>query len=288
MLCVEDNPQLSFPYCSSGIQSGEEKGSRPAPGGNDGSRIPPQAKFTSVYGGLEKKVNVRITAKYGRGFPVKKRGLGKKADVPDVYCSMKLTSENSRPISWKTQTIKDDTMPQWNEIKVLNGVSTTDVLRVKACDKNKKGADDVYGISEVSIEILLRKRILEMELFDGENATGCYVTFMAVRAPNEIATANSYGTQKTYDEESVGDYSFNRMNSDELSLGSSHGFSKQMTKVKRSLPNMRSQLANTSHDIKRRITVQLPLEEIREDIKKLRKSLPDQMKRSKSEKNGEE
>eukprot|EP00584_Thalassiosira_punctigera_P003085 CAMPEP_0172538734 /NCGR_PEP_ID=MMETSP1067-20121228/10062_1 /TAXON_ID=265564 ORGANISM="Thalassiosira punctigera, Strain Tpunct2005C2" /NCGR_SAMPLE_ID=MMETSP1067 /ASSEMBLY_ACC=CAM_ASM_000444 /LENGTH=785 /DNA_ID=CAMNT_0013324287 /DNA_START=93 /DNA_END=2450 /DNA_ORIENTATION=+ len=138
----------------------------------------------SIYGGMmESKMKIRITAVRGRGFPIRKRSI-KKDDVPDVYCFIRLHSgdpHETRPLNWKTCTIKDDTMPQWNYSREISDIDPAGgVLRVDVYDENK-GKDMCLGSAEFSLEKLLRKRVLEMELRDGSELTNSFVTLQCIR-----------------------------------------------------------------------------------------------------------
>jgi len=51
----------------------------------------------SLYGGIEDRngATIRVTAVRGRGFHIIKRRLGKKDDVPDVYCNIRMKSSRN-------------------------------------------------------------------------------------------------------------------------------------------------------------------------------------------------
>jgi len=177
--------------------------------------------FRSLYGGMhENNVVFRITALRGRGFLIRKRRIGKKDDVPDVYCSIRLEcmgddhhrdNRQRRKVRkqqyspWKTSMIKDTTMPQWNESREFTGVDPNmHFLRVDAFDSNKGGKDDLLGSVEFSMEKLVRKRILEMELLDEGTSTNSYITLQCVQVastekeaggsvPNNIGYHNNDG-----------------------------------------------------------------------------------------------
>ncbi|KAL7543424.1 hypothetical protein ACHAXR_012705 [Thalassiosira sp. AJA248-18] len=143
--------------------------------------LPPQ----SLYGGIDASpgVKIRVTAMRGRGFDVRKRRFGKKDDVPDVYCSIQLNSSHKEEgaQAWKTPVIKDDTMPQWNESKDFDKVDPArDLIRVDVFDENRKGKDEYLGSAEFSVEKLLRKRMMEVELKNGTTMTDTYVTFRCI------------------------------------------------------------------------------------------------------------
>jgi hypothetical protein len=152
-----------------------------------------EATMVSLYGGLEDSngVTIRVTAMRGRGFPIKKRALGKKEDVPDVYCSVRLKS-SSREV-WKTAMIKDDTMPHWNEPRdYTNIIPSGDFILVDVYEANSKGSDELLGQAKFSIERLLRKRLMEVEIqreSTGLFSTGMYVTFMCI----QLGTSNEVG-----------------------------------------------------------------------------------------------
>lgn len=148
-------------------------------------RVPDQsigASSHSMYGGMDVSggTGLRITAVRGRGFKVRSR-LIKKDDVPDVYCKIRLRDARGDAPWWRTKTIKDDTMPQWGESKDFDGVrSQRAAIIVETFDENKKGTDDFLGRAEFSVEQLLRKRLMEVELKDGPDPTDRFVTLRCV------------------------------------------------------------------------------------------------------------
>mmetsp|Transcript_27742 Transcript_27742/g.45499 ORF Transcript_27742/g.45499 Transcript_27742/m.45499 type:complete len:542 (-) Transcript_27742:165-1790(-) len=179
--------KLEFRVILSGMQSETEKLQSAAAGSTrTGS---PQANDTlpsSLYGGIvESNVNIRVTALRGRGFQIQERRIGKKDDVPDVYCNIRLNSgdhQQLQPSCWKTSTIKDDTMPQWKESKEFSNINpSSDFVCVDVYEENSKGKDEWLGIAEFSLEKLLRKRLLEMELRNGSTLTKSYVTLVCIR-----------------------------------------------------------------------------------------------------------
>ena len=110
---------------------------------------------------------------------------------PDVYCSICLVSQSDQRLDvWKTSVIKDDTMPRWNESKTFtNAHPVKHKVRLEAYDQDK-GGDDCLGTAEVSLELLLRKQVMEMELFDQGEGTGTHVTLKCVRVQGDTATIN--------------------------------------------------------------------------------------------------
>mmetsp|Transcript_17297 Transcript_17297/g.31329 ORF Transcript_17297/g.31329 Transcript_17297/m.31329 type:complete len:754 (-) Transcript_17297:132-2393(-) len=174
--------KLEFRVILSGMQSETEKMQLASVGSN---RVDsPQDDKKSFYGGIaESNTNIRVTALRGRGFKIQKRRIGKKDDVPDVYCNIRLISQQlERPFTWKTPTIKDDTMPQWNESKEFSNINpSSDFVCVDVYEENSKGKDEWLGIAEFSLEKLLRKRLLEMELRNGSTLTKSYVTLVCIR-----------------------------------------------------------------------------------------------------------
>jgi len=172
---------LEFRVILSGLQSEAEKLQWAATGS-------PQASddlSRSLYGGKhERDANIRVTVLQGRGFQITQRRLGKKDDPPDMYCNVHLISQQRRQrhSHWKTSTIKDDTMPQWKESNDYSNIDPAkDVLRVDAYEENRLGEDEFFGSAEFSLEKLLRKRSLEMELRDGSTPTESYIALMCVR-----------------------------------------------------------------------------------------------------------
>ena len=122
---------------------------------------------------------IRVTALRGRGFVIKKRKL-KKDDVPDTYCVIRM---NNSKEEWKTATIKDDCMPNWNETRDFAGINPArSNINVDVYDKNgHRGKDDFVGSARFSVETLLRKRLMELELRSGNVRTKSYVTITCVQ-----------------------------------------------------------------------------------------------------------
>ena len=140
--------------------------------------VPNRSLYKSYYSNIDDGVTIRITAVRGRGFNIRKRRIGKKDDVPDVYAVIKLNKADGEDKSpkWQTATIKDDTMPTWNESRDFTHVDPVrDVVVVELYDENK-GKDEYLGTAAFSVEKLLRKRVLEIELRDGSELTESYVT----------------------------------------------------------------------------------------------------------------
>lgn len=155
-----------------------------------------QNKPPSIYGGIiDGDAAVRITAVKGRGFQLKKRQFYKKVDVPDVYCCISVISGDNpdRHASvWTTSTVKDDSMPRWNEHKEFSNVNLAhDFLRVDAYEEDNYGEDDYIGRAEFSVESLLRKLNVETELLMESEGTGAYVTFGAALIDNDNGAENN-------------------------------------------------------------------------------------------------
>ena len=146
--------------------------------------------YSSVY---EDGVTIRVTAVRGRGFSIKKRRFGKKDDVPDLYCIIKLVKFNDanqqeqRAPSWQTAMIKDDTMPTWNESRDFHNIAepARHLISVDVYDKNSTGRDDCLGSAKFSLEKLLRKRLLELELRSGSSMTKSFVTLRCIQLAQE-------------------------------------------------------------------------------------------------------
>jgi len=146
--------------------------------------------YSSVY---EDGVTIRVTAVRGRGFSIKKRRFGKKDDVPDLYCIIKLVKFNDanqqeqRAPSWQTAMIKDDTMPTWNESRDFHNIAepARHLISVDVYDKNSTGRDDCLGSAKFSLEKLLRKRLLELELRSGNSMAKSFVTLRCIQLAQE-------------------------------------------------------------------------------------------------------
>ncbi|KAL3815362.1 hypothetical protein ACHAXA_000749 [Cyclostephanos tholiformis] len=146
---------------------------------------------------------IRVTALRGRGFVIKKRNL-KKDDVPDTYCIIRT---NACSEEWKTATIKDDCMPNWNETRDFPNVDPSRCkIFVDVYDKNgRKGKDDYIGSAKFPVQSLLRKRLMEVELFKGKTATNSYVTLTCVRLNTIKDVASGVGDVLIHYQPELGD-----------------------------------------------------------------------------------
>lgn len=159
----ENGARLEYKVILSGIQPEEE---------SDLSDIDTSERDDLVSLGDEKR-KVLLTALRGRGFEIHKRGFAKRNDVPDIYLSIP-------QLNWKTSVVKDDTMPQWNESKLFATTNTSRKIRVDAFDKNSRSKDEYIGTAKFPIDQLLRRRTMEIELQNGSELTGSYVTMQCV------------------------------------------------------------------------------------------------------------
>ena len=163
-----DGAKLEFKVFISGIQSSEE---------SDDSDIDDidssEIDINIPNGNAKESQTVLLTALRGRGFEIHKRGFGKKDDVPDIYLSVP-------HFNWKTSVCKDDTMPQWNESKLLSVTNVAKKIRVDAYDKNSKSKDEYIGTAKFYLDQLLRKRTMEIELKNHSGFTGSFVTMQCV------------------------------------------------------------------------------------------------------------
>jgi len=182
--------KLEFRIILSGLQSREERqmwtsrGMRRSSMGASG-----RASFATV--GEMKRI--RVTVIRGSGFPIRKRKGLKKDDVPDVYVHLRLNAweaedEPIKSCTWRTRTIKDDTMPQWHESKDFDVDPTCDLIRLDALDENKKGKSDPLGSAEVQVSSLLRKRTMRLNLKTEDVLNGATVTLKCITldSSNEI------------------------------------------------------------------------------------------------------
>ncbi|KAL7553254.1 hypothetical protein ACHAWF_016529 [Thalassiosira exigua] len=138
-------------------------------------------------------VTVRVTIMHGRGFkipgsalrerPKPLRGetssIKKRRSTDKLKASGNMQREALAP--WRTSTIEDDTMPQWNESRDFGNIKSSDILRVDAFGE-EEGADNIYlGTAELSVERLLRKRLMEVELLNEDGlATQVFVTLRGI------------------------------------------------------------------------------------------------------------
>lgn len=89
---------------------------------------------------------------------------------------------NAAKEEWKTATIKDDCMPNWNETRDFTDIDPArSHIYVDVYDKNHRGKDDHMGSAKFAVENLLRKRLMEVELRSGTAPTKSYVTLTCVQ-----------------------------------------------------------------------------------------------------------
>jgi hypothetical protein len=122
---------------------------------------------------------IHVTALRGQGFVIKKRNI-KKDDAPNTYC---IIQKNASKVEWKTATIKDNCVPQWNETRDSTDIDPTrSNIRDNVYDTNgRRGKDDLIGSAKFLVESLLRKRLMEIELWNGTTPTKSYLTLTCVQ-----------------------------------------------------------------------------------------------------------
>mmetsp|Transcript_7548 Transcript_7548/g.8717 ORF Transcript_7548/g.8717 Transcript_7548/m.8717 type:complete len:828 (-) Transcript_7548:183-2666(-) len=111
---------------------------------------------------LENRIRVRIVKGYG--FQTDAKQLFRKADIPDVYCTIKF---GSSPAVWRTPTIKDNENPTWDHTVTHDYImeSMNQVLSIDVWDENKRSDDQLYGNARTSIgKILLNGGTLDVEV----------------------------------------------------------------------------------------------------------------------------
>jgi len=195
----EDGQRLGFRVVLSGIQSGEEMSHQ-----SEEDRIQPQGQCQS---GLEGSMpshdpfaqsmieqHIRVTALKGRGFTMNVRNLiiGTATDIKDIYCCIRLLrcseqqQDQSDSTCWRTSTINDDTMPQWNESETFITTDPMgDAIKVDAYNENLAIHDEYLGSAEYPLDKLLRKRSAELELKMEGKSTGSFVTLKCVAVSAE-------------------------------------------------------------------------------------------------------
>lgn len=120
---------------------------------------------------------VQITIVKGRGFGVqKKRGLFRKADVPDPYCKVRF---GASPNVWRTSTIRDCVSPFWNESNVYPLTAHGQAISVDVFDEDKNRTDTFLGHCRLTVgSVLSAGGTLEMELKNKGRGTS---SFLVVR-----------------------------------------------------------------------------------------------------------
>jgi len=183
---------LGFRVVLSGMQS-EEENFRQTKKDKIRSRIPSHDPFAETmtapaFARDSAKQSIRVTALRGRGFSVNARNLliGTANDIQDVYCCIRLLKssqkeQQSNSPCWRTSTINDDTMPQWNESEGFVTTDTArDFVRVDAYNACRGREDQYLGSAEYPLSKLLRKRLMEMELKMETKPTGAFITLKSV------------------------------------------------------------------------------------------------------------
>ena len=185
--------RLDYAVCLNGMQTGQEASRGEEAVADDAFPSEASSHGASAARG---DAMIRVTAVKGRGFRVKKR-LGRDS-VPDVYCKVRVRSVrgDGPPTSWRTATIKNDTMPQWHESTVFGNVDPAGAVLCVDAYQDSKVKDHHLGCAEFPVGTLLRKRIMEMELKDEATPTETYVTFKCVELGAGKHTAGKDGTSE--------------------------------------------------------------------------------------------
>lgn len=210
----EDGQRLGFRVVLSGIQSEEEMSQQ-----TEEDRIQPQGQCQS---GLNRSMpshdpfapeqHIRVTALKGRGFTMNVRNLifGTATDIKDIYCNIRLLKysergqEKSDSACWRTSTIIDDTMPQWNESETFITTDPMgDAIQVDAYNENLSIQDEYLGSAEYPLDKLLRKRSMELELKMEKKSTGSFVTLKCVAVSSESDLASLQEDWESSDENGV-------------------------------------------------------------------------------------
>lgn len=201
-----DGASLGFRVVLSGMQSEKEKSCQ-----TEEDMIPPHVPLHDPFArsitesecsSNSKKQSIRVTALKGRGFTVNVRNLliGTAHDIHDIYCCIRLVKSSQQHPSnspcWRTSTITDDTMPNWNEVETFATTDTTrDSIRVDAYNENRAREDEFLGSAEYPLNTLLRKRLMEVELKIETKPTGSFITLKCV-AVSALAESDSSSTQR--------------------------------------------------------------------------------------------
>lgn len=127
----------------------------------------------------------RVTLVSGRGFVEEIRSLGRKNDIPDIYCNISFGNVIHKNI-WRTSTVPNNLEPVWNESHDFCLADYDQMLSIHAWDEDAGplDADDDLGRADVSIgQILLspgRTATVElMNIAEGGKPTGAFVTVHA-------------------------------------------------------------------------------------------------------------
>lgn len=95
--------------------------------------------------------------------------------IPDVYCIIKVEGS---PKKWKSKTITDDTIPEWNESEVFEVKNGNQTINIVAYDEEAPGKeDDLYGNCEIAVsELVSNHGPIQLELFNRGQGTNLFVT----------------------------------------------------------------------------------------------------------------
>jgi len=118
---------------------------------------------------VENSIRVRIVKGYG--FQTDAKQMFRKADIPDVYCTIKF---GSSPAVWRTPTIKNNENPTWDNTVTQEYImeSMNQVLSIDVWDENRKSNDQLYGNARTSIgKILLNGGTLDVEVEKNDKKT---------------------------------------------------------------------------------------------------------------------
>jgi hypothetical protein len=88
----------------------------------------------------ERRDMLQVTIVKGYGFVQQKRKKGfffRKMDIPDVYCCVKVGSSASS-ITWRTSTVRDTTLPLWNESNIFPISDRGESIDIDVYDESKK------------------------------------------------------------------------------------------------------------------------------------------------------
>jgi len=120
---------------------------------------------------------VSITIARGTNFQMKKRRVRKTEYCPNLYCVVRV---GSSPQRWRTSTIFDSVLPNWDESKEFPTSSRNNVINVDVFDQKKKSfkksPDEYIGQCRVTVgQVLLDGGIRNAELMSDGKKIGAFI-----------------------------------------------------------------------------------------------------------------
>lgn len=143
---------------------------------NESERNQTVSRGKSFYGSTYNSA-VSITIVRGTNFQMKKRRVRKTEYCPNLYCVVRV---GSSPQKWRTSTMFDSILPNWDESKEFPTTSRNNVINVDVFDQKKKSLkkspDEHIGQCRVTVgQVLLDGGIRNAELLRDGKKIGAFI-----------------------------------------------------------------------------------------------------------------